>query len=99
MIEPPFVFLEGRRAARAREEYQRRRRDGSWSVPERGTFAAQLGSREPATTDKRAASMSSFRPFAFATLALAMPGAYAHHSPAAYDMATDITIEGTVADF
>ena len=36
---------------------------------------------------------------AFAALALAAPGAYAHHSPAAYDMAAQVTIEGTVADF
>jgi hypothetical protein len=43
--------------------------------------------------------MSRPRPLAFAALALAAPGAHAHHSPAAYDMAAQITIEGTVADF
>jgi hypothetical protein len=43
--------------------------------------------------------MSSHRSLAFAALALAAPGAYAHHSPAAYDMATQVTIEGTVAGF
>jgi|KBSSwiStaDraftv2_1062776.scaffolds.fasta_scaffold5395792_1 Family of unknown function (DUF6152) len=43
--------------------------------------------------------MSSSRPLTFAALALTMPGAYAHHSPAAYDMAAQVTIEGTVANF
>ncbi len=43
--------------------------------------------------------MSRHRSLAFAALALAAPGAYAHHSPAAYDMTAQVTIEGTVADF
>jgi len=35
----------------------------------------------------------------FAAALLAATGALAHHSPAAYDMATQVTIEGTVANF
>jgi len=45
--------------------------------------------------------MRRFPPLAFAALALAFaaPRAHAHHSPAAYDMAAQVTIEGTVTDF
>jgi hypothetical protein len=42
--------------------------------------------------------MSSCRPLSFAALVLTVPAAYAHHSPAAYDFAAQVTIEGTVAD-
>jgi hypothetical protein len=65
----------------------------------RGTFAARLGTKQPDNNQQKATTMSRSRPLAFAALALAAPSAYAHHSPAAYDMAAQITIEGTVADF
>ena len=42
--------------------------------------------------------MIRHRLLVFAAAALAT-GAHAHHSPAAYDMATQVTIEGTVANF
>jgi hypothetical protein len=43
--------------------------------------------------------MSRSLPHTFALLAVAATQAHAHHSPAAYDLAAQVTIEGVVADF
>jgi hypothetical protein len=43
--------------------------------------------------------MKPFRPFAALALTSIAPAAVAHHSPAAYDQRTQVTIEGAVTDF